>query len=165
MDKKLVITALYNEKKPIKYEQLLSKEKDGGMYMNYTESIITQIVKARNEDHFKAVCERIQDFIKKEGIDVCFAINQNELLDCLNEHQRLKLQIQELERRLSNCIEPKFKVGQEVWLVLYDGVKKDVIENNYHLYSLEKSRLGLYESCLYATEEEAKAKLEKLKNG
>lgn len=78
---------------------------------------------------------------------------------------KLENEVERLERRLSNCIEPKFKVGQEVWLVLCDGVKKDVVKNNYYLYSLEKSRLGLYESCLYATEEEAKAKLEKLKNG
>ena len=73
--------------------------------------------------------------------------------------------LNDYEHRLSNCIEPKFKVGQEVWLVLCDGIKKDVVENNYHLYSLEKSRLGLYESCLYATEEEAKAKLREIQDG
>lgn len=101
MDKKLVITALYNEKKPIKYEQSLFKEKDGGMYMNFTESIITQMVKARNEDEFKAICERIQEFIEREGIDICFAINQNELLDCLDEHKKLKLQIADLEAKLA----------------------------------------------------------------
>jgi predicted RNase H-like nuclease (RuvC/YqgF family) len=101
MDKKLVITALYNEKKPITYEQSLFKEKDGGMYMNFTESIITQMVKARDEDMFKAICERIQEFIEREGIDVCFAINQNELLDCLDEHKKLKLQITDLETKLA----------------------------------------------------------------
>lgn len=108
MDKKLVITALYNEKKPIKYEQSLFKEKDGGMYMNFTESIITQMVKARDEDEFKAICERIQEFIEREGIDICFAINQNELLDCLNEHQKLKLQITDLEAKLADK-EKEFK--------------------------------------------------------
>ena len=83
------------------------------------------------------------------------------VIDILNQQDQ---KIQELEHRLSNCIEPKFKIGQEVWLVLCDGVKKDVVENNWFLYSLEKSRLGLYEDYLYATEEEAKAKLEELKN-
>lgn len=78
---------------------------------------------------------------------------------CLEQHKQIK----ELEHRLSNCIEPKFKVGQEVWIVL-DGVKKDVIENNWFLCSLEKSRLGLYEDYLFATEAEAKAKLEEMKN-
>lgn len=72
--------------------------------------------------------------------------------------------LEELETRLSNCIEPKFKVGQEVWVVL-DGVKKDVVENNWFLCSLEKSRLGLYEDYLFATEEEAIAKLEEIQNG
>lgn len=46
---------------------------------------------------------------------------------------------QELKHRISNCIEPKFKIGQEVWIV-FDGVKKDIIENNWFLCSLEKSR-------------------------
>ena len=77
----------------------------------------------------------------------------------LNEQDK---KIKELEHRLSNCIEPKFKIGQEVWIV-FDGVKKDVIENNWFLCSLEKSRLGLYEDYLFATEEEALKKFEELK--
>lgn len=180
MDKKLVITALYNEKKPIKYEQPLFKEKDGGMYMNFTESIITQMVKARDEDRFKAICERIQEFIEREGIDVCFAINQNELLDCLDEHQKLKLQIEQLEHRLSNCIEPKFKVGQEVYFLDWDRqIKIGKVENISYLNSRDSLEYEINygngydeyegdwfgEKIIYTTEEEAKAKLEEIKDG
>jgi predicted RNase H-like nuclease (RuvC/YqgF family) len=133
MDKKLVITALYNEKKPITYEQPLFKEKDDGMYMNFTESIITQMVKARDEDRFKAICERIQEFIEREGIDVCFAINQNELLDCLNEHQRLKLQIADLEAELAEKdieIERLKQNYDEVWEDTYFSVREEFELNN-----------------------------------
>lgn len=133
MDKKLVITALYNEKKPIKYEQSLFKEKDGGMYMNFTESIITQIVKARDEDMFKAICERIQDFIEREGIDVCFAINQNELLDCLDEHKKLKLQIADLKDKIAEKdieIERLKQNYDEVWEDTYFSVREDFELNN-----------------------------------
>ena len=74
--------------------------------------------------------------------------------------------IAELEHRLSNCIEPKYKAGQEVWhLLCENGVAKDVIEENYNVYSLKISRFGgLYEDLLFATEAEAKAKLRSLED-
>lgn len=204
MDKKLVITALYNEKKSIKYEQPLFKKKDGGMYMNFTESIITQMVKARDEDEFKAICERIQDFIEREGIDVCFAINQNELLDCLNEHQKLKLQIEQLEHRLANSIELPVKIGDTIYVIpsetnykinivnkheernkVYKFIVNEIRYNQYG-YSVvswvdnipffflngDKKTIcecfeteRFYNETWFITEAEAKAKLEKLKNG
>lgn len=78
----------------------------------------------------------------------------------------LENEVERLEHRLANCIEPKFKVGQKVYhLLSYDGVKEDFIESNHHICSLKISRFGIYEDYLFATEEEAKAKLEKMKNG
>ena len=76
--------------------------------------------------------------------------------------QYLRDRIAELEEQLRNAIVPKFNIGQEVWVVLDDGVAKDVVENNWFLCSLEKSRLGLYEDYLFATKEEAQAKLKEL---
>lgn len=77
----------------------------------------------------------------------------------------LENEVERLKHRLSNCIEPKFKVGQKVYhLLSYDGVKEDFIESNHHLCSLKISRFGIYEDYLFATEEEAKAKLEEMKN-
>ena len=137
MDKKLVITALYNEKKSIKYEQPLFKEKDGGIYMNFTESIITQMVKARDEDKFKAVCERIQDFIEREGIDVCFAINQNELVDCLNEHQKLKLQIANLKSKLAEEKNRNKKLNHEAQKY-YEDAYCNGFQNQTAIAKLEK---------------------------
>ena len=103
-----------------------------------------------NDDVYEKYAEKI-DNVRSMGEIIAFT--------------ELTKKVKDLEHRLSNCIEPKFKVGQEVWFVVCDGVKKDVIENNWFLCSLEKSRLGLYEDYLYATEEEAKAKLEELNNG
>ena len=81
---------------------------------------------------------------------------------CLEQHKLIK----DLEHRLSNCIEPKFKVGDKVYHFLCGNeIKEDFIESNHHLCSLKISRFGIYEDYLFATEEEAKAKLEKMKNG
>ena len=85
-------------------------------------------------------------------------------VEVMNEQDQ---KIKDLEHRLSNCVEPKYKAGQEVWhLLCENGVAKDVIEENYNVYSLKISRFGgLYEDLLFATEAEAKAKLRSLKDG
>ena len=101
-----------------------------------------------NDDVYEKYAEKI-DNVRSMGEIIAFT--------------ELTKKVKDLEHRLSNCIEPKFKVGQEVWFVVCDGVKKDVIENNWFLCSLEKSRLGLYEDYLFATEEEALKKFEELK--
>ena len=83
--------------------------------------------------------------------------------------------LEELEHRLANCIEPKFTIGQEVWGI--DIVRKDNIDSfivreicycaDYGLYYKTDIGVDVYEYYfkLFATEEEAKAKLEELKNG
>lgn len=81
--------------------------------------------------------------------------------------------IEELETRLSNCIEPKFKVGQEVWIIHLRKVKKSKIfliswDNNFIFrYGLEGGGylLEKFEDELFITAEEALKKLEELKNG
>lgn len=92
----------------------------------------------------------------------------------------LENEVKRLEHRLSNCIEPKFKIGQEIWetrpfmawevtsikFKKYDGIL-------YQMYHLGHKGTDDYNCCVlpsdsdrfFATEEEAKAKLEELKNG
>ena len=90
--------------------------------------------------------------------------------------------IQNLEHRLSNCIEPKFKIGQTIYtfnkyqnrvytlyVVSIHIEQYETTEFNnlvYRTRRLEDGFIGGYlENELFATEEEAKAKLEELKNG
>ena len=84
-----------------------------------------------------------------------------------------KKQIQDLEHRLANCIEPKFKVGQEVFYLVdkYSPVLSgevleiqiwDLKKDNI-VYVIEYSGNVHCESIVFATEAEAKAKLEELK--
>lgn len=60
----------------------------------------SQIVKYRDEQEMRNVCAEIQSFIEREGIDVCFVMNEQELKDCLQNHNELKLRIAELESEL-----------------------------------------------------------------
>lgn len=89
--------------------------------------------------------------------------------DLLNKQDQ---KIKDLEHRLSNCIEPKFKIGQKVYIAdkYFDKVYELKINSirisrfkDKHFNSISYD--GHLEENLFATEEEAKSKLEDLKNG
>ena len=95
----------------------------------------------------------------------------------LNEQNQ---KIKDLEHRLSNCIETKFKVGQQVWVVdnlsekIYVG-EVDFIEAQkfkrenviwYQVEYFDKCTMSgpFEESSIFATEEEARAKLREMQD-
>lgn len=122
-----------------------------------------------NDDVYEKYAEKI-DNVRSMGEIIAFT--------------ELSKKVKDLEHRLSNCIEPKFKIGQEVWFVNprngYDAqIERGKIEN-LRIFAL-KSKIQInYRICdsncswydrhsyrqkeLFATEAEAKAKLEELKN-
>ena len=65
--------------------------------------MISQLVKYKDEQELRYICGRIQKFIEENGIDVCFVINEEELMDCLTYHNKLKLRIAELELELDKA--------------------------------------------------------------
>lgn len=91
-----------------------------------------------------------------------------------NQDQR----IAELEEQLKNSIRPKFKIGQDCWGIvpktfwnkesytIHFKVKAYIPDNNGIVLMLEDSITNLhysYEYQVFATKEEAQAKLEELK--
>ena len=88
-------------RKPIDISKIQTTEKDGGIVMNYHETIITQIVTAQEKREFECICAEIQKFIEENNIGVCFVINKSELVDCLQEHQKLKLELADLKQQLT----------------------------------------------------------------
>lgn len=90
-------------------------------------------------------------------------------IDLLNQQSQ---RIAELEEQLKNAIMPKFKVGQEVWYVWNKSQVipfKCKIENivydsskNYKLKYDSEHYICMQEQHLFATKEEALAKLEEL---
>ena len=75
---------------------------------------------------------------------------------------------EQLKHRLSNCIEPKFKVGDKVWYI--ENEKKSIIKSfkvatikGLYFRYCDEDGTWLHEDELFATEEEAKAKLRERK--
>lgn len=89
----------------------------------------------------------------------------------LNEFNQ---RITELEEQLKNAIVPKFEIGQEVFVIIRNVVRKTsinsfrVFESNelsYYCKYVDGERMYLEfdENELFATKEEAESKLEELK--
>lgn len=95
-----------NNKKPIeiiknyKLKPSSIYEKDGGFGMTIQENIISQIVEARDEEYYNFLIKQIQDFIVKNNIETCFMINKEEMVDCLQEHNKLHCEIKKLQHQL-----------------------------------------------------------------
>ena len=128
-----------------------------------------------------------QDFMSfEEGKPIFDWLNRHQEdinnieIDYINDISNAQEKVAELEHRLSNCIEPKFKVGQEVYTIdksraNYIGTgtiteirldefgivyKFTIFKSNYsENYNYKK------EQDLFATEEDAKAKLREIQNG
>ena len=101
--------------------------------------------------------------------DECYEYLE-EITKVLNEQDQ---KIKELEHRLSNCIEPKFKLNQEVYAFftkeeIYKGQIDafDYYTNTYLIFPNEDiGNEWIPASMVFATLKEAKAKLEDMKNG
>lgn len=95
-----------NNKKPIEIiknynlKPLSIHEKDGGFGMTIQENIISQIVEARDEECYNFLIKQIQNFIVKNNIETCFVINKEEMVDCLQEHNKLYCEIKDLQHQL-----------------------------------------------------------------
>lgn len=95
-----------NNKKPIEIiknynlKPLSIYEKDGGFGMTIQENIISQIDEARDEECYNFLIKQIQNFIVKNNIETCFVINKEEMVDCLQEHNKLYCEIKDLQHQL-----------------------------------------------------------------
>lgn len=90
------------------------------------------------------------------------------IADILNEQDE---KIKSLESQLANCIEPKFKIGQEVWIIFRHQVKNFNIHDIKYDSEVGMWRYGLdgythiilkWEDALFSTEAEAKVKLKEI---
>lgn len=91
--------------------------------------------------------------------------------DLLNEQDQ---KIKELEHRLSNCIvKPKFKVKDTIFVIVDDNIEEyfidEILLRNkgtlWTYYDICKKTEITEKNEIFATEEEAKAKLREMQNG
>lgn len=98
-----------------------------------------------------------------------------EMMDELWEKNQ---KIQELETRLSNCIEPKFKPHNDLFVIVGYKDEPKTVEQYYideivvrgngtlvEYRDIEKNAIIGQNNTLFATREEAERYLEELKNG
>lgn len=104
------IIMIQNRKPP---SEIKITEKDGDAYVNLTERITSTFIKERDEKIIECICQNIQKFIEDNNIDVCFAINQDEMLDCLKEHGKLKHEIEVLKFKEKNYLKQIKHLKQE----------------------------------------------------
>lgn len=98
-----------------------------------------------------------------------YCLSQDDVCNLLNKQQQ---RIAELEKELAEpkekAIVPRFKIGQRIWHLLCNNgsscvVTEDVITNiEDGIYSLKKCRFCAIEEDLFATEQEAQAKLKEI---
>lgn len=104
------IIMIQNIKSPCVMERT---EKDDGAYVNFIERFTSTFIKERDEKMIEYICQNIQKFIEDNNIDVCFVINQDEMLDCLKEHGKLKHEIEVLKFKEKNYLKQIKHLKQE----------------------------------------------------
>lgn len=142
---KYKITRLIN-RKPIEISKMQTIEKDGGIVMNYHKTVITQIVEAQEKVEFECICAEIQKFIEENNIDICYVINKSELIDCLQEHQILKLEIADLEAKLAESNNKSYTL--ESYNNFVNNQCKKLIKENKQLKQQLAEKEELYSDAL-----------------
>ena len=150
-----------NNKKPIEiiknYNLKPSSiyEKDGGFGMTIQENIISQIVEARDEEYYNFLIKQIQDFIVKNNIETCFVINKEEMVDCLQEHNKLHCEIKNLQQQLDQ--------QKAMWNELKEWLKNKSIEvKRVNAINEEMAKIKDYIDMTYR---ECYAKMQELEKG
>ena len=125
-----------NNKKPIeiiknyKLKPSSIYEKDGGFGMTIQENIISQIVEARDEEYYNFLIKQIRDFIVKNNIETCFVINKEEMVDCLQEHNKLHCEIKKLQHQLDQQKAMWQKLKEWVKLQI-DGLNEQLVDYDF----------------------------------
>lgn len=94
--KQKIITKVCNYENDTQGLKNIHNSQDTTMY--FTESVVSQFIKARDEDHLRFLCNQIKEWLKENKVSVGFVINEDELRDCLEDHRILKEQIKKLEQ-------------------------------------------------------------------
>ena len=85
---------------------------------------ITSIVNQRQNKINDYIISEIIKFMEKENIRLCFVINEEEMVDCLQEHNKLHLKLEDLQSQLDQ--------QKAMWNELKEWIEKD------HDWNLER---------------------------
>lgn len=108
--KQKIITKVCNYENDTQGLKNINNSQDTTMY--FTESVVSQFVKTRDEDHLRFLCHQIKEWLKENKVSVGFVINEDELRDCLEDHKTLKEQIKKLEQEILSLQEDSIRENQ-----------------------------------------------------
>lgn len=97
MSKKQPIQVINNYKSLL---EVIPSNIDDNTYM-FNENI-TSILNQRQNKINDYIVGRIKNFMEKENIRLCFVINEEEMTDCLQEHNKLHLKLEDLQHQLDH---------------------------------------------------------------
>lgn len=125
-----------------------------------------KLIENRNDDKLYLIAEARDGLLETEK-DQRIAELEKDLeftTKTANELIEIKHKLeQELAELKEKAIVPKFNVGQEVWHFITGKPIKDIIvRNDLFQYELSALKFGMYEDYLFATEQEAQAKLKEI---
>ena len=115
MSKKQPIQVINNYKSLL---EVIPSNIDDSTYM-FNENI-TSILNQRQNKINDYIIGEIIKFMEKENIKLCFVINEEEMTDCLQEHNKLHLKLEDLQSQLEQ--------QKAMWNELKEFVK-DKIQN------------------------------------
>ena len=95
MSKKQPIQVINNYKSLL---EVIPSNIDDNTYM-FNENI-TSILNQRQNKINDYIIGGIKKFMEKENIRLCFVINEEEMTDCLQEHNKLHLKLEDLQHQL-----------------------------------------------------------------
>lgn len=121
MSKRKPIEIIRNKYTP----SLQIKEDYESVLAQFQEKIIAQVIDRQDKECFNFLINQIIAFMKENNVSTCFVLNKEELIDCLNEHNKLHQKIIFLQSQLDQANEklkglPKFKKGDIVWAIFTD---------------------------------------------
>lgn len=79
---------------------------------------ITSIVNQRQNKINDYIISEIIKFMEKENIRLCFVLNKEELIDCLQEHNELHLKLEDLQSQLDQ--------QKAMWNELKEWLKENI---------------------------------------
>ena len=95
MSKKQPIQVINNYKSLL---EVIPNNIDDNTYM-FNENIISIVNQRQNKINDYIIGEIIK-FMEKENIKLCFVINEEEMTDCLQEHNKLHLKLEDLQHQI-----------------------------------------------------------------
>lgn len=117
------------KRKPIemiknKNTPLIKMEDELSTLVQFQEHIMAQIIDRQDEAYADFLVNQIIAFMEENNVSTCFVLNKEELIDCLQEHNKLHYKILNLQsqldqanERLKGAIVLPVKVGDTIYVV------------------------------------------------